>query len=138
MKWYRTFYPDPTLYPYGDNCLALGRALLSDSFDDPIDEGVVMFTCGRPRSSAMEAVANFMETLDQAVGVRRTVEMAASCRSDYRSFREAMMARYFHEGERAKQLLREAGFGVTGTSLLESVKEVLEAWEGVRHGQEDP
>lgn len=30
------------------------------------------------------------------------------------------------ESQDAKQLLRDAGFGVTGTSLLETVKEALE------------
>lgn len=30
------------------------------------------------------------------------------------------------ESAKAKQLLREAGFGVTGTNLLETVKECLE------------
>lgn len=44
----------------------------------------------------------------------------------YRSFSNLDLLRAIaHESDQAKQLLRNAGFGVTGMGLLETVKEVL-------------
>jgi len=38
-----------------------------------------------------------------------------------------LLADYINEADETKQLLRNAGFGVTGTGLLETVKEALAA-----------
>jgi hypothetical protein len=44
-----------------------------------------------------------------------------------------LFAIHFVEAEAAKDLLRAAGFGVTGTSLLETVKQALQEIQDARH-----
>lgn len=49
-----------------------------------------------------------------------------------------LLRQYYHEGEVAKDLLRARGFGVTGTGLLDTVKEVIQHLDDQIHeGREE-